>query len=288
MKTHVRVLLVVLPLLLIAARAYRTGAPAFATGAPGEQTCAACHTGNPVNDASGSLVIEAPSAYVPGSTVDLVIRAQRPGASRFGFEVTAFDAAGQPAGTFDVSGPGIQLAVGSSHHVTHDPAVNATEAVEWTVPWEAPVAGSGPVTFYAAANTANGDFSPFGDFIFTAQQASIETGGTHVDGADAVPGSGWSLQSVWPNPLMDGDLALRVDGGTGERLLVSVHDVQGRVVWSHAGNVAGASSEQILEGTRSLAPGAYLVRVSVGSGMGSGSGAGSGAVSQTRMFTKLR
>ncbi len=276
MKALPRFLLVVVPLLLIGARALRSGAPAFATGAPGEQTCAACHTGNPVNDASGSLVIVAPENYVPGSTVDLVIRAQRSGARRFGFEITALDSANQPAGTFDVSGPGIQLAVGSSHHVTHDPAADATDEFEWTVPWEAPASGTGDVTFYAAANTANGDFSNFGDFIFTTQQSASELSGTHVDGRDAVPGHAWSLESVWPNPLVDSDLSFRVEALPGTPFDVSIHDVQGRVVWSDA----VVSGVRLLPGTRDLAPGAYIVRVAA-------HGAGGPAV-QTRTFTKLR
>jgi hypothetical protein len=279
-KASFRILLVIVPMLLVGARAYRTGAPANSTGAPGEQTCAACHTGNSVNDPSGSLVIVAPSNYVPGSTVDLVVRAQRSGAARFGFQITALDAANQPAGTFDVSGPGIQFAVGSNHHVTHDPAANASDVFEWTVPWEAPVSGTGDVTFYAAANAANGDFTSFGDFIFTAQQASGEMSGTHVDGADAVPGADWALQSLWPNPLMSGDLSLRTEARPGTVFGVSVHDIQGRVVWSDAVGHGRASGEQVLAGTRDLAPGAYIVRVTA-------HGA-DGPAYQSRTFTKLR
>ncbi|MEQ9103926.1 MAG: choice-of-anchor V domain-containing protein [Rhodothermales bacterium] len=275
-----RFLLVVVPMLLVGARAYRTGAPAFSTGAPNEQTCAACHTGNPVNDASGSLVIVAPANYVPGSTVDLVVRAQRAGASRFGFEITALDGANQPVGTFDVSGPGIQLALGSTHHVTHDPAANATGEFEWTVPWEAPASGTGEVTFYAAANAANGDFSNFGDFIFTAMQASSEMSGTHVDGRDAVPGHAWSLQSVWPNPLLDSDLSLRVEALPGTTFDVSIHDIQGRMVWSRAVDQGDGSGARLLAGTRDLAPGAYIVRV--------GTHGADGPAVQTRTFTKLR
>jgi hypothetical protein len=41
-------------------------------------------------------------------------------------------------------------------------------SLDWTVEWEAPPAG-GAVIFHAAANAANDDSSPLGDFIYTVE-----------------------------------------------------------------------------------------------------------------------
>ena len=43
---------------------------------------------------------------------------------------------------------------------------------QWTFKWTAPTNDVGPITFYAAGNAANGDFSTSGDYIYTQKATS--------------------------------------------------------------------------------------------------------------------
>ncbi len=44
-----------------------------------------------------------------------------------------------------------------------------TGGLAWAVEWLAPAAATGPVVFHVAANAANGDESPLGDFVYLAE-----------------------------------------------------------------------------------------------------------------------
>jgi hypothetical protein len=45
----------------------------------------------------------------------------------------------------------------------------SAEVARWTVEWVAPVDG-GPVHFHAAANSGNGDNSPYGDLVYAVEK----------------------------------------------------------------------------------------------------------------------
>lgn len=261
MKTRLRIGLTVLPLLVVAATANRAGAPAFNTGAPGEGTCMACHSSNSLNDASGLLVIEAPSAYTPGASTDLLVRVERASSKRFGFQITAKDAAGNHVGTFNTSAPGIRLTDTSTDHVTHDPAADATGSFEWTIPWEGPPTGAGEVTFYAAANAANGDFGTFGDFIFTTSLAVAEGSAVAVDRPAEMP-SRLNVSAAYPNPAASQSVSIPYESGPERHVTLTLHDALGRVVFEMTG--AGGTGIFRVD-TGALVPGIYLVRVGDGS-----------------------
>ncbi len=260
----VRALAVLLPLLLLAAALNRGGAPAFSTGAPGEGTCAACHTGNPLNDPAGSLQLVAPDTYAPGETIEVTVRAARPGAARFGFQITAQDGAGNPVGTFDVSADNIQLALGSPDHVTHAPAADSNGEFEWAIPWEAPAVGAGEVVFYAAANMANADFSTTGDFIYTVQRGLEQGGATNSDRLDDAFPARFSVGAAYPNPVAAHErLLIPVDGRPDGRVHVQVYDLEGRqipVITPDAHAESLAAGRVAIE-TGSLVPGVYMARI---------------------------
>lgn len=151
--------------------------PAGHTGAPGEFTCAAsgCHNTNPVTATSLISFDTAPtgglaSGYTPGTTYNLFVNLnQLPsnGATqKFGFEVTVLDDNDDLAGSFTLSNPGLTT-LGTTfgrEYVGHNTA-STTNA--WTFRWVAPAAGTGDVTFYVAANVANGTGTTAGDRIYT-------------------------------------------------------------------------------------------------------------------------
>jgi hypothetical protein len=158
------------------ATANSTAPPAGRTGAPGDAgTCVTCHSG--VSSGSGALVMalyDFNPTYVPGQTDTLVIGIGAPGATRWGFELTALkNSDNSMAGTFaPTSDSPVQTAIEPSGgriymgHRSNGALVpfDLDDGTEWGFPtggwlveWTPPPQGSGDVTFYAAGIAANGD-----------------------------------------------------------------------------------------------------------------------------------
>jgi hypothetical protein len=159
-------------------RPYPFGAPPGTTGGFGEPTCVACHFGNELNDPAGSLTIEGlPERYTPGQAYRLIIRLRRPRMAAAGFQLSARTAAGAQAGTLAVPQGTTAVKVEATagiHYAGHtEPGsrLAAPGSAEWGVLWTAP-ATAASVTFSAAANAADDDRSPLGDYVYTAERAS--------------------------------------------------------------------------------------------------------------------
>ena len=153
--------------------------PAEKTGAPNEGTCMDCHTGNTLNTTGGALMLTIPESYEPNEVYTIVVNLSRTGQSRWGFKLTALDADGARAGSFTVDDAGNTGVFEASskqyiHHTTAGTAAGTNDEHNWEFQWTAPDADIGPITFYAAGNAANGDFSPAGggDYIYTTQSES--------------------------------------------------------------------------------------------------------------------
>src|SRR5918997_3444583 len=82
------------------ARAYSAGPPAGFTHAPGELDCSDCHIAPA--QSSGTLALGVPDKYTPGQTYDITVTHASADATRvrWGFQMTALDAADQKAGAF--------------------------------------------------------------------------------------------------------------------------------------------------------------------------------------------
>ena len=159
--------------------AFSTGPPDEKTGAPNENTCAqaGCHTGNDLNVSEGSLVLTIPETYIPSEVYTIVVNLARAGQSRWGFEMTALDADGARAGSFEVDDAGnTQLSEANSKqyikHTSAGTAQGTNDTHSWEFQWTAPDTDMGPITFYAAGNASNGNFNPIDDYIYTAQEES--------------------------------------------------------------------------------------------------------------------
>lgn len=175
-----------LPVLLLIASTGNAFAFSFGpldekTGAPNEGTCAnaGCHTGNDLNATGGSLMLTIPETYVPNEVYTIVVNLSRAGQSRWGFEMTALDADGARAGSFEIdSAANTQLSETSGKQYIKQTATGTAagtkDAHSWEFKWTAPDADIGPITFYAAGNAANGDFVHIGggDYIYTTQAES--------------------------------------------------------------------------------------------------------------------
>ncbi|MFH1687539.1 MAG: choice-of-anchor V domain-containing protein [bacterium] len=169
---------IVITLLVIAAatgqvRAYPTGPPDGFTGAPGEGTCMTCH----INGAGdGALqILGVPPVYGLNKIYHITVQLEDPGQFRWGFEITALDGGNNKAGSFTITDathtqlstnpPSIpdyvKQTLAGTYTGTNDGPVS------WTFDWQCPDTTTGPIMFYAAANTSQNTGTPAG-FNYTA------------------------------------------------------------------------------------------------------------------------
>jgi hypothetical protein len=162
---------------------FLSGPPPGFTGGFGEPGCAQCHFDGRINDAAGSLMIAGlPSRYEPGQTYTLKVTVTHPSLERGGFQVAARFAEGARAGRNAgvLSGDSARVLITAarndpmtryaSHNASSTAAV-AKHTSSWVLSWTpgADLAADdavAAVVFHVAGNAANGDDSPFGDFIY--------------------------------------------------------------------------------------------------------------------------
>jgi len=159
------------------ATAFSSAPPAGRTGAPGDAgTCVSCHTGASGSGAAVMALINFQQTYVGGQTDTLVIGIAAPGATRWGFELTALKTSDNTmAGTFaptadspietasEASGGRFYMGHRSNGAIAPLTPGDGTEwgfpTGGWLIEWTPPPQGSGDVTFYLAGIAANGDES---------------------------------------------------------------------------------------------------------------------------------
>jgi hypothetical protein len=157
-------------------RPHAEGPPPGHTGGFGEPTCQACHTEYALDLPGGRLEIEGvPAAWEPGRTylLTVVLHSEDMGAA--GFQLTTRGPDGRPAGSLAPvdarvavdSVPGDTLMSGVfARHTRTGTRIDDPSSARWVLAWTAPPVAT-PVHFHGAANSANGDDSPFGDLIYT-------------------------------------------------------------------------------------------------------------------------
>ena len=258
--------------------AWSGGPPDEKTGAPNETTCAqaGCHAGNDLNVSGGSLMLTIPETYIPSEVYTIVVNLARAGQSRWGFEMTALDADGGRAGTFDADAAGnTQLSeTNSKQYIKHTFAGTATgtnDAHSWEIQWTAPDADVGPITFYAAGNASNGNFNPIDDYIYTAQEGSAPVmagvalevvGDDALSTMDAVEGVSYTLKVTNTGNITDTvSLEASAEVGIGGSVLGTLSE-------SSIELEAGASTEVTLtaKGDLLTEPGDYPITVTATSG----------------------
>ena len=181
------------------------------TGSPGEATCntAGCHVGNPVNDPSGSIVINAPTMtgwqYQPGVTYPIQVTVTRSGNQKFGIGFEALLGSGANGGTLSITnGTETQLktaiVLGNSRtnvvHRTNGGIGGGSKTFSFN--WTAPANPSGNITFYAAGNASNSNNGSSGDFIYTSSQVVTPASGVSVEELPSLSGI-----TVMNNPVSE-------------------------------------------------------------------------------------
>lgn len=174
--------------------AFSSGAPSKVSGAPGEKTCNSCHLGG--NPGSGKVQIEIVNAsgYTPGQTLRMRVLINDDSARRWGFELTArADKSSETAaGSFKEADDNTQVLLdGVLQYVTHTSSgtrPNARGQVTFEVDWTPPSTDLGQISFYVAANAANGNNNPTGDTIYT--------GGLKISAATNAPRPAFRSDSI--------------------------------------------------------------------------------------------
>ena len=244
------------------------------TGAPNEGTCRDCHFGNDLNASGGSLMLTIPETYIPNEVYTIVVNLSRTGQSRWGFEMTALDADGTSAGAFTTdTAKNTQLSEDKQYikHTSAGTAAGTKDEHSWKFQWTAPDADIGPISFYAAGNAANGDFSTTKDYIYTAQSESVPVvagvslevvGGAALSTVDAAAGVGYTLKVTNTGNAMDTvSLESSAEVGIGGSVLGTLSE-------SSIELEAGASKEVTLtvKGDLLTEPGDYPITVTATSG----------------------
>ena len=163
------------------------------TNAPGEGNCTACHSDFELNTGNGEMQISGiPANYSPGQQFDVTVTTTQADAVIYGFQMTAIDSSGQGAGTFSLSSespprvqilPGIVNGTLMREYVEHtsDGLTNGQFGFNsWTFRWTAPAQTVGKVDFYVAANAANSDGGPSGDYVYTKTVSAMPTDSSPV------------------------------------------------------------------------------------------------------------
>lgn len=153
------------------------------TNAPGESNCTECHLDFPVNSGTGGVSITGiPRIYYPGQHIPVTVTTSQEDGVVYGFQLTAVDSLGRPAGTWmlndTVQTQIVEGFVGQDlrQYVEHTFAgivPTAFGSKSWTATWTAPAQPIGQVRFHAAGNAANGDGDTGGDHIYTTFRLSV-------------------------------------------------------------------------------------------------------------------
>jgi hypothetical protein len=161
------------------------GPPAAHTGGFAEPTCQECHIGGELNALGGQLGVEGlPAVYEPGLRYRITVVLLSEDMERAGFQAALRFSGGQrhgaQAGRLEPLDGRVMVRPGANGvdyvgHTTEGselpaPGAPATWSFYWIAPQEEEV-----VLLHLAANSANGDDSPLGDLIYTAEERISST-----------------------------------------------------------------------------------------------------------------
>jgi len=230
------------------------------TGAPSEGTCANpnCHVSGSFNPTlsmslfdNGNLTIK----YDPGKTYTLKLTNSPISGtpSVYGFQAASLSATNVQAGEWGTSPAGmVQKTIANRKYIEHSEA--ATNGV-FEMPWVAPAAGTGDVTFYAASLAGNGNNSVSGDGM-TKNTLVIQENGTSSTGE---PAQDIASLEVMPNPVAD-VLNLRITSRLAGAHKIQIYSATGAILKMAPVNVQVGQTTTSIP-VDDLAPGLYLVQL---------------------------
>jgi len=195
-----KTLLTILPLAFVSSIILSNASsapPEGKTGSPLDgQSCTACHLGTAPSTGLDMISTDIPSdGYTPGTTYNITVTVSDASSSKFGFQLSPQNSTTKGLGTLISSGTGTTITAGKYISHAAGKTAGSNNAKSWSFEWQAPMAGTGDVTFYAAGNASNSSDNTLGDKIFIDSEAVNEKGGT-----TGIASFEREKVSVYPNP----------------------------------------------------------------------------------------
>jgi Reeler domain len=202
--------------------------PAGYTGASGSY-CTSCHQGNTLNNAGGMVQVNGlpDNGYTAGTVYTFSITTTHSAADRkrWGFSIAARNSQNQDVGTFSTT----NLNAGNNGaELSHDNAVTTGSQSSYTydnLTWTSPAnpgASDKNITFYYAANAANGTGSSSGDYIYSGTKIiSIFMVYTFTGNGNWDEPANWSNNSV-PPANITGNASIVIDPPAGGECVLNV------------------------------------------------------------------
>ena len=255
-----------------------TGSHPSSTGAPGESTCAqsGCHANAVVNQGNGinSHTFKNSSAidvnyYLAEDTYSIEVKITQPFVSKYGFEIVALDDGDMNVGTWIITDP-----VRTWHQTTSDPSslnrkyvtheIDGTQPTStgesfWGFDWEAPVAGTGDVTFYYCTNGTNNNNQSSGDTLYFSNFTISE------NAPSGLFFNRLNTPKTSISYLPKGNaIQAKIQAQQGDDLMIKICDINGRQITSvnAKSSISGSNLIQ-LPIEESITSGIYLVTVFV-------------------------
>ena len=164
-------------------------------GTLGESTCLGCHSSFGLDSGPGEVEIsDVPEMVLPEKTYAMTVIVNHTGQDRWGFELSSRDD-GLGQGGILTATQAQFTSIGNSGGISYLKQRSAgsfsrqPNGASWDFEWTAPEAGSGPITFYVAGNSANGNNSTSRDCFYTSAVMSKEGSECTVDGEANFDGS---------------------------------------------------------------------------------------------------
>lgn len=230
------------------------------TGAPSEGTCAntGCHTAGSFQPTvsmslfdGGNLAIK----YEPGKTYTLkIINSPISGSPvSYGFQAVALNATNAQAGAWGTAPASTQTkTISGKSYIEH---IEPHPTGVFELPWVAPAAGTGAITFYAASVAANNNLQVSGDGMAKNSLVIQESGVSSTSEASLE----LATLEVRPNPVAD-MLNLRITSLVAGPHKIHIYDPTGAMLKTQPVYVQQGQTEANVA-VGELAPGLYLVQL---------------------------
>lgn len=213
-------LLMAIPVALLSLVAFTSGQPGQFSGSPGDggSTCTSCHA--PGSTYGGIPVLtNVPVFYNAGQNYDLNLAINGSSVSKFGFNITAENPAGNKIGTWTANASNGTRSRNDSNGLTHNSSGSSRN--NWSLRWTAPTTDQGPVTFYYATVQANGANGNGNDHTVAGQSTQVLT----TENNDIVS------FNLYPTLVQD---EMTIELGQLENAQLTIYNLSGQLVKSQS------------------------------------------------------
>lgn len=235
--------LIIMSILLMSNRGGRgsaAGSNGAVTGAPGENggSCGqgGCHTAGNFNPSVDLFLIDqdgsAVEKYVPGESYTVSLKLNHTGLPEgYGFQMVCLEDAGETTtGSFNNLPQNINIIPILDRDYVEQSNILPVDSIP--LPWIAPDAGTGNITFYAIGNVVNGAQGPGGDGVDRGSFTFEEAEGSSIDDLTN------NDFQVYPNPVSD---ILNIKGTHSKDAQFEILDLNGNRIHLGASNQLNVS-----------------------------------------------